>query len=355
MKIALYDPYLDTMGGGERYICTIAEELSKKNEVSILWNDQSIINKIGERLHLDLSKVKIVSDPFINKTSLYKKYMLQKQFDRLFFLSDGSFPFGLSKKNYLHFQFPVHWTNGKSMLNQLKLKTYKSVICNSQFTKKIIDQTYGINSIVIYPPVDVDQFIPLNKEKLIISVARFSKSLHSKKQEILIEAFKKLYEEGITDWKLVLTGGMDSNSKDIVEILKQQAERYPINIIPNIKFNELKSLYGKASIYWHGTGFNIDLEKEPEKAEHFGITVVEAMSAGCIPIVVNNGGPKEIIEPGISGEVYETIEELINKTRKIMNSENKRKEMSQNAIKRSKQFSKEKFCGEIKEVISVNL
>lgn len=353
MKIALYDPYLDTIGGGERYVCTIAEELSKSNEVSIFWNDQSIIKKISERLHLDLSKTKIVPDPFINKSTFYTKYTTQNKYDRLFFLSDGSFPFGFSKINYLHFQFPVHWTNGKSIMNQLKLRTYKSVICNSQFTKKIIDQTYGIKSVVIYPPVDLDQFIPLNKEKIILSVARFSKSLHSKKQEVLIEAFKKLNNEGVKDWKLILTGGMDSDSKEIIEKLRQLSSGYPVEIIPNSTFKDLMQLYSKASIYWHGAGFNIDLVKEPEKAEHFGITVVEAMSAGCVPIVVNNGGPKEIIEQDISGFAYSTIDELVNITKNLIQNISKLNKISQKAIQRSKLFSKERFCQEIRQVMEI--
>ena len=29
--------------------------------------------------------------------------------------------------------------------------------------------------------------------------------------------------------------------------------------------------------------------------EHFGITIVEAMAAGCVPIVHDSGGPREIV------------------------------------------------------------
>jgi glycosyltransferase involved in cell wall biosynthesis len=31
------------------------------------------------------------------------------------------------------------------------------------------------------------------------------------------------------------------------------------------------------------------------EGEHFGITIVEAMSAGCVPVVHDSGGPKEVV------------------------------------------------------------
>lgn len=35
---------------------------------------------------------------------------------------------------------------------------------------------------------------------------------------------------------------------------------------------------------------------EPEKMEHFGISVVEAINAGAIPIVFDSAGPAEILK-----------------------------------------------------------
>ena len=36
MKLGFFSPYLDTFGGGERYMLTIAETLAKSNQVDIL-------------------------------------------------------------------------------------------------------------------------------------------------------------------------------------------------------------------------------------------------------------------------------------------------------------------------------
>ena len=36
MKVVIYSPYLDTFGGGERYMMSIAEIFCKDNDVDIL-------------------------------------------------------------------------------------------------------------------------------------------------------------------------------------------------------------------------------------------------------------------------------------------------------------------------------
>jgi len=65
-KAAIYDPYLDTLGGGERYCLTVAEILSKNGyHVDLLWDkDSDILTKAETRFSLDLSSVKITNDFF---------------------------------------------------------------------------------------------------------------------------------------------------------------------------------------------------------------------------------------------------------------------------------------------------
>ncbi len=56
-----------------------------------------------------------------------------------------------------------------------------------------------------------------------------------------------------------------------------------------------------AVVQWHLTGIDVDGDVDPASLEHFGISIVEGMSAGCIPVALRNGGPSDIIRHGRSG------------------------------------------------------
>jgi glycosyltransferase involved in cell wall biosynthesis len=345
MKIAIQSPYLDTLGGGERYILTIAEHLSKNHEVTMLWDGENIVNSARERLNIDLSKVKFYKNIFKSK-SLGEKYSVLKDFEVCFVVSDGSIPIGLSKKNILHFQVPFKTT--PKLGNSVKLLSWKKIIVNSAFTKNVIDKSYGVKGIVLYPPVDIESIRPLEKKNVILSVGRFFSPLHDKKQNILIDAFKKMKLKG---WRLVLAGGVDKASEDKINNLKKSVEGKDLEILPNISYEQIKKLYGEAKIYWHAAGFGEDEEISPEKVEHFGISTVEAMAGGAVPIVVPQGGQKEIVDENKNGLNFMTIDELILKTNKIIENENLRNALSKEAIIKSKIYSKENFCLQIDEII----
>jgi glycosyltransferase involved in cell wall biosynthesis len=333
-KAGIYDPYLDTLGGGERYTMTIAEYLLAKNwEVDIFWNDSSIKSKINQRLGIEIEQANFLPDIF--QKSIWEKYKILKNYDLIFYLSDGSVPFLFAKKNILHFQVPFHGIDGKNFLNRIKLKNIDAVVCNSYFTKKFIDKEYGVKSIVVYPPVAVE-------ENIILSVARFTDALHNKRQDVLVEVFKKMVNEGLEGWRLFLVGG-DAEGKNLVAKLREESRGYPIEILTNISFEELKKIYAKAKIFWHAAGYGIDEKKQPEKVEHFGISPVEAMAAGCVPVVINKGGIPEIIRNEKDGFLWEEKEDLLKITFDLIKNPLKIEKFSQKVIKSSQRFSKDVF------------
>ncbi len=354
-KIGIFSPYLDTLGGGERYILTVAECLQHDYEVEIFWRDEKIIKSAERRFNLSLSESKInskVFDILSRKSNLLQKYLYTKKYQSIFFLSDGSIPILFSKNNFIHFQMPFIGIRGKSFINQLKLKLIKKIICNSQFTKKFIDKEFKIRSLVIYPPVSVGDFRPKKKENIIISVGRFDNFSQNKKQEFLIETFKKMSNNGFVNWRLILVGGISAKKgKDFYKYLKKEARGYKIDLIKDIEFKYLKLFYGKAKIYWHAAGFGEDSEKHPEKIEHFGISTVEAMASGCVPVVISSGGQKEIVKDGHNGFLWNTQKDLIDLTLYLSRNENLREKISKNSIESSREFSKVIFCRKIREIV----
>lgn len=348
MRIGFFSPYLDTFGGGERYMLTLASFLARDHDVEIFWDDSAIKAPLTRFLKIDLTKTKFVENIFeenflnkVRKTALY---------DLIFILSDGSVPFSLAKKNILHFQVPFVFSKigAKTRLN---LTRYKFVVVNSYFTKKYIDKSFKIDSKVIYPPVDNKSLKAGKKENLIISVGRFSqKQLHPKKQEVLIEVFKELYKSMPT-WKLILTGQSKKEDYKYIKTLKRSVKGYAIRILENISYDELNTLYGRASIYWHATGFGEDEEKSPQKMEHFGISTVEAQSAGAVPVVIEKGGQKEIIQDGKNGRLWSTKTQLYEITQNLIKNKNELFKLSKRAIADSKRFSQERFIKEYEKII----
>lgn len=349
MKIGFYNPYLDTFGGGERYTLTLASYLSKNHEVDIFWNDPSIKAPLTRFLKIDLRDVNF--KPNIFKTTFWQKLINSRNYNFIFVLSDGSIPTTLSQNNILHFQVPFIFKK-PSLITKIKLSRYKWIIVNSQFTKYFIDKSFRIDSKVIYPPVDIDSIKPARKEKIILSVGRFSaQQLHPKKQEVLIDVFKTLSKK-IPGWRLILIGQARKEDQKYLRNLRKSARGFAIKIIENVSANELRRLYSQTSIYWHATGFSEDENKHPERMEHFGIATVEAQAAGAVPVVINKGGQKEIVTDNVNGLLWSTKTELFESTLKLIGDKNLFLKLSKGAIKNSKRFSQDKFIKEYEEIFS---
>lgn len=346
MKAGIYDPYLDTLGGGEKYCLTLAEYLLKRGaEVDLFWEEEDLKEKIEQRLGIDIKKANFVPVP----KGIFKKFIVQRKYDLLFFMGDGSIPLMFGKKNILHFQVPFSGIRGDRLSNRIKLRMVHKVICNSRFTQKLIDKEFKIKSEVVYPPIDIGKFKPGKKENMILSVGRFSRLLQVKNQDILIRSFKNLFKRGLKSWELVLAGGSEVGSGNYVLQLRKMAEGYPIRILENVSLSELSSYYARAKLFWAANGYGVEEDKCPEKVEHFGIAVVEAMSAGAVPLLVAKGGFKEIIEDKKSGYYWQSPSDLENKTIKLAKDSLEKWQTA--AQKRSRFFSKEEFDEKFEKII----
>lgn len=337
---------------------SIASCLVEKHDVSLFWNPQQtsdIKQKAKEKLGIDLSLIRFSPNIFSPHVSLISRLKSSKNYDAIIYLSDGSIPFVWSKL-YLHFQFPVEWVNGRSLKTKLKLLKVHGIFCNSQFTKKYIDKTFSVQSRVLYPPVEIHVPKRMKKENIILHVGRFATTVEGsnyKKQDVMIGVFKKMVDAGLKNWEFSMVIGYRKEDMDKVKELKKLAKGYPIIILENPLNTMLWEQYTRAKIYWHAAGFGEDLKKHPERAEHFGISTVEAMGAGAVPVVINAGGQPEIVHEEENGFLWENIDELIEKTKRLMHDEKLWEKMSKKAQKRGQFFAGDKFCKELKGILEV--
>ncbi|HUQ85038.1 MAG TPA: glycosyltransferase family 4 protein [Candidatus Limnocylindrales bacterium] len=355
MRIGIYDPYLDDLGGGEKYMMTAAVCLSKKHNVSVFWDNQEDIEKLVKRFSFDFNGISFTKNIFSKKVGFLERLRATKKYDAIVLLSDGSIPFVMSKKLFIHLQQPLEKIGQSSTKDRLKLSRINAVFYNSEFTKSFNEKKIpGIKSLVIYPPVDLIEK-NIKKENIILNVGRFRvinlKNNDYKKQQVMVDVFKKMIDKGLSKWRFVVAVSINDKEDPKFKEMTASAKGYPIEFLINKTNKDLWDVYNKARIYWHASGFGEDLEKHPEYAEHFGISTVEAMGSGAVPVVVNAGGQKEIIENGKDGFLWETLSELEERTKLLMGENSIWEKMSNHAKIKAKDFSKEKFCQEIEQLL----
>lgn len=334
MKIGLYNPYFDSLGGGERYTLTLASHWSKQHRVDVFWDDTKLLVNAQRRFNLDLSRVRVVSNIF-NMSNLFTKLAVSRTYDCIFFLTDGSVPTSFAKNNILHFQVPFAKVNA----NPLALVRITQIVCNSKYTQDHIDPRLRKRASVIYPPVNQVFSQNKKKKKTILSVGRFTPVHQAKKQSVMIDAFIEM-EKRIPDWTLVLAGGMLPDDAGYLSELKAKAIGHRIIIQENISYDALQEAYQTASLYWHAAGFG---ESDPMYHEHFGITTVEAASAGAVPLVYAGGGQMEIIQDSENGLLWNTQEELIEKTLRVITHTDEYVALQKEATLIWKRYSTEVF------------
>lgn len=215
-------------------------------------------------------------------------------------------------------------------------------IANSQYTAAYVRERYQTDNVVVIPPcIEAEEFRTGPKEPMILHVSRFAlPSAYADKAHVtMIQAFKELCKRGLTGWRLVLAGAvMDEGEAAYTAHLAKHAHGFPIELKQNLSSEELRDLYSRASIYWHATGFSV---KEPAAQEHFGITILEGMASRAVPIVLNSGGPPEIITNDENGYLFNTMEELIENTLAVATQPQLWKRLSQAARERARDFGPE--------------
>ena len=245
-----------------------------------------------------------------NNGNIFKRYIAKKITNK-----------ALNKSNLIIF---VSKAVKESFNNNFKIKTKQKIIYNGipkEFLNNYIDK--------------------VNRDEINISfVGRLTKV---KGINLLVDAFKDVHKN-INGTRLIITGDGDEkeNLKKIVKYL---------NLDNFVKFTGRKEnvipILDKTDIFVY-----------PSICEEaFGISVVEAMARGCIPITFDKGGLPEIINNNVNGFIVEkdNSEELakkINYVIEIIKNDKKRaKEISKNAIETAKRFLIEDTIKNIDEVI----
>jgi glycosyltransferase involved in cell wall biosynthesis len=351
MRIAIYNQHLRTLGGGERRSLALAAHLSRSHEVTFISEALPPGDILSRIFEIDTDAIHWLPDPNWGQDG-----RLTEQFDVFINNSHGSTLKNPGRFGIYMCMFPT--------ADSPDLSSYQVVTANSAFTAHWIARKWRIRSRVVYSACQ-EMGPPATKRKIILNVGRFfapDAGSHHKHQRVLLQSFLDMRRAGLKDWELHLVGNCGGGEDDRAYLadLLREAEGHPVRIEVGLDFKILRERYRQAALYWHATGFNVDEDKEPSAHEHLGMTVIEAMSAGAVPLAIRGGGPREVIREGVDGFLWSDREELQEKSWRLIKPRLGvvlglapwRRLVARRAVSRSRQFTLRAFLKEMDSIIA---
>ena len=306
----IFAPHLATMGGGERVICDIAEVLAEHFAVEVC----------SPRLP-DPARWARLGFPTLQVRRLdAREFTIRALRAEVAVVMSNGIPLpSLARRSYLIVQFPGGSTTPTTARSRLRAKaalSRYSVVTYSRYNQAHIEKRWGVAASVLAPAVTQYPFDAALKSPVILSVGRLSTEGGHKRHDALLTAWARVKLQ-LPGWELVIAGAA-RGGEAATEFLRQRAgEVGCARIEADLSHEDLADLYGRASIYWHAAGFERPPDR-PDLAEHFGMSTVEAMSAGAVPVVYRDGGQVEIVE-GSRGRFWTTLDELVSETVSLAN------------------------------------
>ena len=362
MKIGALDPYLATRGGGERYFLELALALAEGHDVEVIvppggQGSAAAGRDLEYTFGLDLSSVRLVDAT--DGASGDSPYTPLDRYAAALSVTNDYPPRLRTRPHIAILQFPwdvTTWSLRHRWRARRALRACDLVVVYSKFVHGWVEDRLGYRAAILPPPVSPVPADPSTvREKLILAVGRFTAGGHNKKHEAMIRAFAAVRARGLEDWGLVLVGTAGPGDEPYVQSVRESAMGLPVEIFPNLTRPDLEASYRRASLFWHATGFGEDPDAHPERMEHFGIAPVEAMSAGCIPLVISRGGLPEIVENDRSGILWETEAQLVESTVRLATDAVTRARLAQGAIDRATAFDRTAFRRRLEALLPASL
>lgn len=354
-SILVYTPFSIMQGGGERYILTVAETMSTDHSVTLVTPAKTSrvrLRTVARDLGLDLDRIDLVSVDELGRHC--------GKFDRLVCMGNEILPPfpPVARRNIFLCQFPFPLADVDFAVRWPHWEGFETVVVYSQFARSHVMKQMeklplpAIPVKIIHPPCNAAPLLAggeliSGKQPMALNVGRFFPEGHCKRQDSLIKAFTELWKGGEREFSLHLVGSThpERSSREFYGTCLKLAEGMPVHFHPNASAGMLGELYRRSSMYWHGTGLYVDEDCHPERFEHFGMTIVEAMAYGCIPIVFNKAGPAEIVRDGECGYHFASEAELVAVARNVLGkmTETEVVNMREAAMRRAGDFSVDNF------------
>jgi len=155
----------------------------------------------------------------------------------------------------------------------------QTLVANSAFCKRMIEEQLGKSACVVYPPVPIRPLVETDKrENVVLTISRVS-------PEKNLRAISEIGPQ-VPEARFLLLGPLGPGGESTISLIKESFATKGLEDhfqymgwVPEERKNQFLTT---AKVLFH-----------PARNESFGIAIAEAMSQGVIPIVHNSGAPKE--------------------------------------------------------------
>lgn len=161
-----------------------------------------------------------------------------------------------------------------------------------------------------------------------------------KGMDMVVPAFAEIYKH-YPSMRLLIVG--DGSQRDFMEQQVQNAglPEESVRFAGRQGQDKLQSFYDQ-----------IDILLMPSRSEGFGLTAIEGMARGCVPVVSNTGGLPEVVEDGVSGLLHtsESVEDMISKIASVICNPKLFDQLSLGAYNRAHDFSRNQYTHQIAQL-----
>jgi len=357
-QFVLYSPYQLVPGGGERLLFAVASHLSE------LFGTPNVAFATPQRYSAIRMQQIAATFGFEHVVGMALPWE-EVEADKCrfaFVIGNSVVPpvpaFGT--RSVYHIQFPFWVPDAHVEARGDWLAGYDEIWVYSEFVRRNVNglvRHYGLDA----PPVRLipayatwsgaTSGLPWAERKTIVTVGRFFTGGHNKRQDVVIEAFRRMVEQGVEGVELALAGSIHPSpeGRSRFHELQRLAAGLDCTFYPNIGRSDLAALYERSAVLIHAAGFGVDAEEFPERLEHFGITPIEAASFGCIPVVYGQGGPREVVRVLGCDTTFSTVDECATIVSGLLKDPTGSAALSAHILESSQAYSAEAYFNGIDE------
>lgn len=391
-RIGILDHESRRLGGSQHVVARMAACLADRYDVEVIHSGRGYsLAELGSTFDLDLGTVgeRVVEEALANfsvpgsrstfsriGTGFRRERALTRPYDLFIYSGHRTPPFCRPGRGLIYCHFPfearpsvaledgLSWTERSRLSRWLRLEVYERVwnrrmagfpvlLANSRFSAGWIERLWGRSADVVYPPVAAVA-TPGAKRNLIISVGRFI-ATDRKNLRGQIEALPEFLRRTDGGWTLCMIGFCSDREQDrrFLDSLRAEAEDLPVRFLVNAGRDEVSGMFREAKLFWHTAGLSAtEGYTAPRYREHFGIATVEAMRAGCVPIVPDAGGQPEIVSHGESGFLCADLRDLVEFSVSVATDEALGERIARAATRRSLDFAPRVFEERIRHSVA---